>query len=691
MLSNWPTERMADMDPSQWQALRQIITKRLAIVQGPPGTGKTFVSVAALKILLANKDDDDPPIIVAAQTNHALDQLLTHISRFESRFIRLGGRSNNLEIKRHTVHSARQKGAPRSVSGGLLSPAMKKFHSLSYEMVTLLQDFNADPRTETTILPMSFFVKHGVLSEAQAKSIEEVASRMVFVGQPEGKDPMAAWLHQRMAEFRVDYNISETFSFREDEIDLEYEQLKELEAEQGIGIEDDELEALKGEYCVIQERYIGQEAPSYLQEPADRYLNYKDYWKIPTSERGAVYNILRRRVKDKITADMRKLMSAGKVNSENLQIGKWEKDYLFLQNAKLIGMTTTGLSKYRALVSSLKPRVVLIEEAAEVIESSVTVACFESLQHLILVGDHKQLKGSCAVKALMGHPFNLDVSMFERLVLNEIPFITLQEQRRMLPEMRKLLEPIYGELKDHPSVNNRPKIPGMGDVNLFFFTHDWPENSDSLVSKLNEVEAQMVVEFFVYLVLNGVSPHNITVLTFYNGQRKKLLKLLREHPFLDEFYVKVVTVDSYQGEEDDIVLLSLVRSSNTGNIGFLATENRTCVSLSRAKQGLYIFGNSKCLSKADRLWSTVTTILSEGDTLANKKLGRHLPLTCERHGQKTFVDGTVPITVSQLQRLFANIFPILDPLVLNRLNGGCRLPCGLFRSCGHKCEANCHA
>ncbi|RJE24061.1 Helicase [Aspergillus sclerotialis] len=665
VLCNWPKEPMADMDESQWRALEQIITKRLAIVQGPPGTGKTFVSVAALKILLANKDGADPPIIVAAQTNHALDQLLSHISNFETRFIRLGGRSHDLEIKRHTVYSVKRKEPPRAVSGGLLNPSLKKFHSLSYEILRLLQDFNADPRTETTILPMSFFVKHGVLSEAQAKSMEDGAKRTF--GRPQCRDPIFIWLGDKVAEFRVNYNITERFCFREDEIDLEYEQLRELEAEQGIGIEDDELEALKGDYCVIQERYYGLQKAPWHQEPVDHYLQYDDFWKIPSSKRGAVYNILRQKVKDKITADLRKLMILDKLNCENMQIGKWEKDYLFLQNAKVIGMTTTGLNKYRGLLTSLKPRIVLIEEAAEVIEASVTAACFESLQHLILVGDHKQLKGSCAVKDLMGEPFYLDVSMFERLVRNKMPFITLQQQRRMPPEMRRLLEPIYGRLRDHPCVYNRPKVPGMGDVNLFFFTHDWPENSDSLISKLNEVEAQVVVEFFVYLVLNGVSPHNITVLTFYNGQRKKLLKLLREHPFLDEFYVKVVTVDSYQGEEDDIILLSLVRSSNTGNIGFLSTENRICVALSRAKQGLYIFGNAKCLAEANKLWSVVITMLKEGNTPAEKKLGSHIPLTCERHGRKTFVD------------------------VLNRLNGGCPQPCSRFRSCGHHCKANCHA
>jgi len=56
--------------------------------------------------------------------------------------------------------------------------------------------------------------------------------------------------------------------------------------------------------------------------------------------------------------------------------------------------------------------------------------------------------------------------------------------------------------------------------------------------------------------------------------------------------IKVVTVDNYQGEENDIIILSLVRSNNKNSIGYLKVSNRVCVALSRAKHGMYIFGNS---------------------------------------------------------------------------------------------------
>lgn len=70
-------------------------------------------------------------------------------------------------------------------------------------------------------------------------------------------------------------------------------------------------------------------------------------------------------------------------------------------------------------------------------------------------------------------------------------------------------------------------------------------------------------------------------------------------------------VDKYQGEENDIILLSLVRSNEEGKIGFLKTENRVCVALSRAKKGLYIVGNMDNLSENSPMWKEIKRILEE--------------------------------------------------------------------------------
>lgn len=211
----------------------------------------------------------------------------------------------------------------------------------------------------------------------------------------------------------------------------------------------------------------------------------------------------------------------------------------------------------------------------------------------------------------------------------------------MAPEIRRLLKPIYGALIDHPSVREYPPIPDMGEVGSWFFTHHWPESGDSLSSKTNELEAVMIVVFYLYLVLNGVDPGRITTLTFYNGQRKLLLRNMRSKPNLANRIPKVLTVDSYQGEENDIVLLSLVRSNNSGGIGFVAVENRACVALSRAKHGFFIFGNAENLARISQLWCEVVTLMASDS--GQKRVESFLPLTCSRHNKKTFIRGKVKL------------------------------------------------
>lgn len=73
--------------------------------------------------------------------------------------------------------------------------------------------------------------------------------------------------------------------------------------------------------------------------------------------------------------------------------------------------------------------------------------------------------------------------------------------------------------------------------------------------------------------------------------------------------IRVTSVDGYQGEENEIILLSLVRSNDNKGIGFLKTNNRVCVALSRARLGFYIAGNLNLLAKASNLWKSVKDYL----------------------------------------------------------------------------------
>lgn len=168
VLHAFPKNIKCGMDSSQMTALRNMITKRLAIVQGPPGTGKTFVSVSALEVMIRNLGPDDPPILVAAQTNHALDQLLNHILEFEDEIVRLGGQSDkgNVAIRARTFHELRQCNDLSKISQGLAA-AYKEHGGLCVEIAGILS-----PLLDDSVITADTLLEHGIITKGQRQSLE---------------------------------------------------------------------------------------------------------------------------------------------------------------------------------------------------------------------------------------------------------------------------------------------------------------------------------------------------------------------------------------------------------------------------------------------------------------------------------------------------------------------------------------
>ena len=692
LLSKWPAQPKSELDESQLEALQRILTKKLAIVQGPPGTGKTHVSVQSIRVMLENRKQDDPPIIIACQTNHAVDQILRHIAKFEPEFVRLGGRSKDKDvIKARTLREVRKLTSENPIAGSFLGSARKNMKDLEKQIKILLSLLDAK---EKKPLDHRTLVGIGVLTEDQANSLDAGASRWVqssYANPGEARSPFIVWLGKNLVTV-ADKQLPEDFGFEFEEADLEMEQLKESEAE-NVAKDDEDFETLSGEWIPLADHFTGKKTPGINDSKAKEALKSKDMWKISEPVRPAVYRYIQAEAKRLLLDTFRERAKLFNNHAGRRKIGFWEQDEPILKRQKIIGMTTTGFSKYRGLISALKPKIVLIEEAAETLEAPVTVACIPSLQHLILVGDHQQLRPHTHMKVHEDDPYWLNVSLFERMVNNKLGYTTLSMQRRMIPEIRRVLYPIYHDkITDHPSVknpDNRPNVPGMGGVNSWFFSHFWPEQRDEQMSAYNPDEADMIVGFVEYLVYNGMDTEDITVLTFYNGQRKKILSELRKKTSLGQRRFNVVTVDSYQGEENEVVILSLVRSNNRGQIGFLGIDNRTCVGLSRAKCGFYIFGNAHMLYAVKPpppgqekpvpiypTWAKVIDIMSNSgpkpDRLKAEPKGRlelSLPVRCSNHGTVT---------------------SIAEPADWNLIHGGCSEPCGETLACGHPCMLKCH-
>ena len=141
----------------------------------------------------------------------------------------------------------------------------------------------------------------------------------------------------------------------------------------------------------------------------------------------------------------------------------------------------------------------------------------------------------------------------------------------------------------------------------------------------------MALHLALYLVRNKhVLAHRITILTTYTAQlhqltnsRRRLMKELTQ--------VRMMVVDNFQGEENDVIILSLVRNNKRNSVGFLRIDNRICVALSRARNGLYILGNMHILVAASPLWAHMENVLME-----NGEIGEEIPLRCNRNHQTIY-------------------------------------------------------
>ena len=329
-----------------------------------------------------------------------------------------------------------------------------------------------------------------------------------------------------------------------------------------------------------------------------------------------------------------------------------------INNYDVVGLTTTGAAKNYKLLRMLDPQVMIFEEAGQVLESHVLACLTPNLEQLILIGDHQQLKPSVS-NSQLAKKYQLDTSLFERLILNDFPHVTLKEQYRMRPEISSIVRSqFYANILDHPNVGNYPNVKGMAK-NLFFYHHDEVEESikDS-TSKSNRYEAEMILKLASYLInVQGYDPGRITILATYLGQMKLITELCRIKGMI------ITVVDNYQGEENDVILLSLVRSNETSSIGYLSIENRICVALSRAKIGLYIFGNMNHLSQSSEIWKRIERTLEQHDHISQS-----LVLKCEFH---------------------ADSFKIVK--TISDFNGDyCQKICGEKLNCGHVCQSSCH-
>ena len=390
-----------------------------------------------------------------------------------------------------------------------------------------------------------------------------------------------------------------------------------------------------------------------------------DLWKLPSDRRWKLYRLWLQRAEEHYLNNLQSVQpDYERVLARKYEVMQ-EEDFYVLRNARVIGMTTTCAARYRKILQRISPKIVLVEEAAEVLEAHIITSLTKGCQHLILIGDHQQLRPNPAVYEL-AKKYNLDVSLFERMVTVGIPCERLSVQHRMRPEIAAVMKHIYDNLENHESVQNYEDIKGM-KKNIFFLNHSHLENNnDESHSHTNKHEAKFLVALCHYLLQQTYSARQITILTTYTGQMFAIRDCIKQQNSEDLESVRLTTVDNFQGEEDDIILLSLVRSNKNEKVGFIKIVNRACVALSRAKKGFYCIGNFDLLCKYSEFWRKVVN-----DLKGSESIGNAMSLVCQIHDKE--------VTVATAEEFLEKV-----------PNGGCLQPCQVRLSCGHTCRLTCH-
>ncbi|XP_071440457.1 NFX1-type zinc finger-containing protein 1 isoform X2 [Hetaerina americana] len=668
----WPPREELKVNESQFKALHSALTKKCAVIQGPPGTGKTYLGLIIAKLLLKNSnrwrgglhDNGKGPMLVVCFTNHALDQFLEGMLSFTENIIRVGSQSKNEKLNEYNLRVVRKKKGMRALalygiegeleqcaramnhSNGLLKECLRNVGILSLEYLCRWMAPNH----------ASWFVVDGILNDNML--VEWLLSGAYFLNM-----------------MNTDVSMDDTEPIPGNMVDVYAENLENLRNyviqlnDEALRAEGYELETIQNMVMMYVSRFQylknkltekyeqNEELPAELAivknlndlHPELRWVLYQ-HWCSKAVEH----------YQETLMQERRNYKVIHRQKSEIL-----EDMYLgTILDCDVVGMTTTGAAKHQALLQKLGSKIVIVEEAAEAMESHIVVSLSAKCEHLILIGDHKQLRPSTAVYKL-AKDFNMEISLFERLLMNGVRFDTLRIQHRMRPDIADLVYPaVYPVLENHPSVLAYEDILGL-KKNLYFITHTYREDTamDDL-SKKNQHEAEFLIALCRHIILQGYDPCQITILTTYLGQLFLLTEERERHSLIKN--VRIAVVDNFQGEENDIILLSLVRNNEEGNVGFLASENRICVALSRAKKGLYIMGNIDMLSKKSHLWAEIRNVLQKKEAV-----GTHLTLQCLKHPEQL-------TEVSQAQD-FDNIS-----------EGGCRLMCGEQLNCGHMCKKLCH-
>uniref|UniRef100_A0A8C9Z3V0 RNA helicase aquarius n=1 Tax=Sander lucioperca TaxID=283035 RepID=A0A8C9Z3V0_SANLU len=290
---------------------------------------------------------------------------------------------------------------------------------------------------------------------------------------------------------------------------------------------------------------------------------------------------------------------------ELLRSGLDRSKYLLVKEAKIIAMTCThaALKRHDLVELGFKYDNILMEEAAQILEIETFIPLllqnpedgYSRLKRWIMIGDHHQLPPVIKNMAFQKYS-NMEQSLFTRFVRLGVPTIDLDAQGRARASLCNLYNWRYKHLGNLPHVQQLPEFqvpnPGLTFDFQLINVEDFNgvgESEPNPYFYQNLAEAEYTVALYMYMRLLGYPADRISILTTYNGQKHLIRDVINQRCAGNPFFSqpnKVTTVDRFQGQQNDYIILSLVR---TKAVGHLRDVRRLVVAMSRARLGLYIF------------------------------------------------------------------------------------------------------
>lgn len=291
--------------------------------------------------------------------------------------------------------------------------------------------------------------------------------------------------------------------------------------------------------------------------------------------------------------------------------------------ARVIACTLTGSAN--RVLDGMKFTSLFIDEAAQALEAACWIP-IRKVSRVILAGDHQQLPPT--VKSVAAMKAGLGKTLMERIVENKPDVVTLlQVQYRMNDQIMQFSNKEFygGKLMTAPEIKYRgildydipvswyevPQAEAEGTATDDETTASLPSNwgKEEFIGesfgRINKAEAELTLQhlelYFSRIGKQRILDERIDVgiISPYRAQVQLLRRLIRKREFFKPFrhLISVNTVDGFQGQERDVVILSLVRSNDDGQIGFLRDLRRMNVAITRARMKLIILGNVATLTK----------------------------------------------------------------------------------------------